>query len=104
MDVDPSESNDRQEPIITDNSCNARVEGNDELVNDLWRMRIEALFTSLDEAEHFGCTQPTKWQEILTNFLRMAHLYKPSDSYKICQGLNFYMFREFISEAEGQLV
>ena len=70
MDVDPPESDDRQEPIIMDDSRNARVEDNDdESVNDPWRMCVEALFTSLDEAERFSCVQPTKWQEILTNFL-----------------------------------
>ena len=54
MDVDPPESDDRQEPIVTDNSRNARVEGNDESVNDSWRMCIEALFTSLDEVSRYG--------------------------------------------------
>ena len=68
-DVDPPENDDRQEPIVTDDFRNARVEDEDELENDLWRMHVEALFTSLDEAEHFICIQPTKWQEILTNFL-----------------------------------
>ena len=48
MDVDPPENNDRQEPIVTDNSHNTRVEDKDELANDLWRMCIEALFTNLD--------------------------------------------------------
>ena len=104
MDVDPPENDNRQEPIVTDDFRNARVEDEDELENDLWRMHVEALCTSLDEAEHFICIQPTKWQEILTNFLRMAHLYKPSDSYKICQGLHTYMFGEVISEFEGLLV
>ena len=84
MDVDPPEDNDRQESIVNNDSCNTRVEDEDELVNDLWRMCIEALFTSLDKAEHFNRLQPTKWQEILMNFLRTVHLYKPSDSYKIC--------------------
>ena len=45
-----------------------------------------------------------KRQEILTNFLRTAHLYKPSDGYKICQGLHMYTFGEIISECEGLLV
>ena len=69
MDVDPPENNDRQEPIVTNNSRNARVEDEDKSVNDLWRMRVEALFTSLDKAEHFNWLQPMKRQEILTNFL-----------------------------------
>ena len=71
---------------------------------DLWRMHIEALFTSLNEAEHFSRIQPTKQQEILTNFLRTAHLYKPSDGYKICKGAHLYTFGEVISEFEGLLV
>ena len=69
MDVDPPENNDRQEPIVNDDSHNARVGDKDKSVNDTWRMHIEALFTSLDEAECFNCLQPTKWQEILMNFL-----------------------------------
>ena len=60
MDVDPPENNDRQEPIATDNSRNARVEDKDKSVNDLWRMRVEALFMSLDKAECFICVQPMK--------------------------------------------
>ena len=104
MDVDPPEDNDRQEPLATDDSRNARVEDEDESVNDLWRMRVEALFTSLDEAEHFIRLQPTKRQEILTNFLRMAHLYKPSDGYKIHRGPHWYTFGEIISESKGQLI
>ena len=74
MGVDPPENNNRQEPIMTDDSCNVRVEDKDESVNDPWRMHVEALFTSLDEAKHFNCLQPTKWQEILMNFLQTAHL------------------------------
>ena len=50
MDVDPPEDNDRQEPITTNDSHNTRVEEEDELENDSWRMRVKALFTSLDEA------------------------------------------------------
>ena len=69
MDVDPPESDNRQKLIITDDSCNARVEDNDELVNDSWKMCVEALFTSLNEAERFSHVQPMKWQEILMNFL-----------------------------------
>ena len=69
VDVDPPENNNRQEPIVNNNSCNVRAEDEDESVNNLWRMRVEALFTSLDEAECFNCLQPTKWQEILMNFL-----------------------------------
>ena len=53
MDVDPPEDNDKQEPIATDDSCSVRVKEEDESVNNSWRMRVEALFTSLDEAEHF---------------------------------------------------
>ena len=80
MDVDPPEDNDRQEPIATNDSHDVRVEDEDKSVNDLWRMRVEALCMSLDEAEHFSHLQPTKRQEILTNFLQTAHLYKPSDT------------------------
>ena len=69
MDVDPPVNTDRQEPIMTDNSHNARVEDEDESANDSWRMHIEALFTSLNKAEHFIHLQPTKRQEILMNFL-----------------------------------
>ena len=87
-----------------DSSHNVRVEDDNESVNDSWRMRVEALFTSLDKAEHFNCIQPTKCQEILMNFLWTAHLYKPSNGYKICQGVHFYMFREVISKFEGLLV
>ena len=104
MDVDPHENNDRQEPIITDNSHNTRVEDDNKSVNNLWRMHIEALFMSLDKAECFNCIQPTKWQEILMNFLQTAHLYKPSNSYKICQGVHFYTFGEVISKFKGLLV
>ena len=104
MDVDSPENNNRQEPIVIINSRDARAEDEDELVNDLWRMRVKALFTSLNEAEHFSCLQPMKWQEILTNFLQTAHLYKPLDSYKIKHGLHEYTFGEIISECEGMLV
>ena len=69
MEVDPPENNNRQEPIMTNNSHNARVEDKDKSVNDSWRMHVEALFTSLDKAEHFNCLQPTRWQENLMNFL-----------------------------------
>ena len=69
MAVDPPEDNDRQESIVNDDSHNARVEDEDESVNNLWRMRIKALFTSLDEAECFNQLQPMKQLEILTNFL-----------------------------------
>ena len=79
MDVDPPEDNDSQEPITTNNSRDARVEDEDESVNDSWRMRVEALCTSLDEAECFSCIQPTRRQEILTNFLQTAHLYRLLD-------------------------
>ena len=104
MDVDPPEDNNRQEPIATNDSHDARVEYEDESVNDLWRMRVKALFTSLDEAECFSCLQPTKRQEILTNFLQTAHLYKPSDGYKVKHGLHWYTFGEIISKFEGMLV
>ena len=50
-DVDPPGDNDRQEPIILDNSHSVEVDNNSpELANNLWKMHIEALFTSLDEA------------------------------------------------------
>ena len=75
MDVDPPEDNNRQEPITTNDSHDARVEDEDESVNDSWRMRVKALYTSLNEAKHFSCLQPTKRQKILTNFLQTAHLY-----------------------------
>ena len=81
MDVDPPEDNNRQEPIIVENSHNLGVDSNDpELASNLWKMHIEALFTSLDKAEWYKHAQPTKRQEILTNFLWTAHLYKPADS------------------------
>ena len=64
MDVDPPEDNDRQEPITTNDSRDVRVEDEDESVNDLWRMRVEALCTSLNEAERFSRLQLTRWQEI----------------------------------------
>ena len=38
------------------------------------------------------------------NFLQTAHLYKPSDGYKINRGLHLYTFWEIISECEGLLV
>ena len=104
MDVDPPENNNRQEPIVTNNSRNVRVEDEDKSANDSWRMCVEALFTSLDEAECFNCLQPMKQWEILTNFLRTMHLYKLSDSYKICQGLHSYTFGEVISKFEGLLI
>ena len=100
MDVDPPENNDRQEPITTDDSRNDE----DESVNNSWKMCVEALFTSLDEAECFSHLQPTKWQEILMNFLQTAHLYKLSDGYKINCGPHLYTFGEVISECEGLLV
>ena len=81
-----------------------RVEDEDELVNDLWRMRVKALYTSLNKAECFSCLQLTKQQEILTNFLQTVHLYKLSDSYKINHGPHSYTFREVISKCEGLLV
>ena len=54
MDVDSPEDNDRQEPIATNDSRDARVEDEDESVNNSWRMRVEALCMSLDEAECFS--------------------------------------------------
>ena len=104
MDVDPPEDNDRQEPIATNDSRKARVEEEDKLVNNSWRVQVEALFTSLDEAVQFSRLQPTRRQQILTNFLQTAHLYKPSDGYKINHGLRAYTFGEIISECEGMLV
>ena len=104
MDVDPPENNDRQEPITNSNPRNVGVKEEDELVNDSWRMRVKALFTSLDEADRFSRLQLTRKQEILTNFLQTAHLYKPSDSYKINHSLRAYTFGEIISECEGMLV
>ena len=104
MDVDPPENSDRQEPITIINSRDVRAEDEDELVNDSWRMRVEALFMSLDEAECFSRLQLTKRQEILTNFLQTAHLYKLSDGYKIKHGLISYTFREIVSKCEGMLV
>ena len=69
MDVDPPEDNNRQESIMNNNSCNARVEDEDKSAKDSWRMHVEALFTSLDEAVCFNWLQPTKRQEIQMNFL-----------------------------------
>ena len=84
-DIDPHEDNDRQEPIILDSSHNVGVDDNDpESVNDSWKMHVEALCMSLDEAEWYKHAQPTKRQEILMNFLWMVHFYKLADSYKIC--------------------
>ena len=60
MDVDPPGDSDRREPIATNDSRDVRVEDEDELVNDLWRMRVEALCTSLDEAERFSRIQDRK--------------------------------------------
>ena len=61
MDVDSPGDNDRQEPIILDSSHNMGVDDNNpELVNDLWKMCIKALFTSLDEAEQYKHTQLQK--------------------------------------------
>ena len=104
MDVGPPEDNDRQEPIATNDFHNARVEDEDESVNDSWRMQVEALTMSLNEAKCFSHLQPTKQQEILTNFLWTAHLYKLSDGYKIRHGLHMYIFGEIISEFEAMLV
>ena len=101
MDVDPPEDDDRQEPIVTNNSHDARVEDEDESVNDSWRMRVEALCTSLDKAKHFSHIQPMRWQEILMNFLQTAHLYKPLDSYKMKFGIHICTFGEIISECNG---
>ena len=85
MDVDPPGDNNRQEPIILDSSHNVGVDDNDpESVNDSWKMHVEALCMSLDEAEWYKHAQPTKRQEILMNFLWMVHFYKLADSYKIC--------------------
>ena len=67
MDVDPPD--DRQEPMAMDSSRNARVEDDNKSVNNLWRMCIKSLFTSLDEAKCFSCIQPTKRREILMNLL-----------------------------------
>ena len=104
MDVDPPEDDDRQEPIVTNDSHDARVEDEDKLVNNPWRMRVEALCMSLDEAEHFSRIQPTRQQGILTNFLQTAHLYKPLDGYKMKFGIHICTFGEIISECEGILV
>ena len=38
------------------------------------------------------------------NFLQTAHLYKPSDGYKMKFGLHLYTFGEIVSECEGILV
>ena len=54
-----------------------------ELADNSWKTCIEALFTSLDEAECMKSIQPNKQKEILMNFLRMAHIYKPSDGCQI---------------------
>ena len=73
-------------------------------MNDSWRMRVEALHMSLDEAECFSRLQPTRRQEILTNFLQTAHLYRPLDGYKMKFGVRICTFGEIISECEGILV
>jgi len=54
-----------------------------ELADNLWMTCIEALFTSLDEAECMKNVQPNKQKEILMNFLRMVHIYKLSNRCKI---------------------
>jgi len=58
---------------------------------------------SLNEAECMKSIQLNKQQEILTNFLRTAHIYKLSDGYKIQRGTHDYTFGEVISEVEGML-
>ena len=90
MDVDPPENNNRQEPITNSDPRNMGVKEEDEWVNDSWRMRVKALFTSLDEVDRFSHLQLTRRQEILMNFLQTMHLYKPSDGYKINHSLQAY--------------
>ena len=82
MDGSPSGNHDRRESIVLDRPHNVRSEES-ELANNLWMTHIEALFMSLDEAECMKSVQLNKKQEILTNFLRMAHIYKPSNRCKI---------------------
>ena len=102
MDRSPSGNHDRQESIVPDRPHDVRSEDS-KLANNLWVTCIEALFTSFDEAEHMKSVQPNKQQEILTNFLRTAHIYKPSDGYRIRRGTHHYTFGEVISEVEGML-
>jgi len=78
MDESPSGNHNRQESAIPDVRS-----GDSELADNSWTTCIEALFASLDEAEHMKSVQPNKQKEILTNFLRMAHIYKPSNGCKI---------------------
>ena len=63
-------------------------------------MRVEALCTSLDEAKRFSRLQLTRQQEILTNFLQTAHLYKPLDGYKMKFGIHICTFGEIIFECK----
>ena len=81
-----------------------RIEEEDESVNDSWRMRVEALHRSLDKAKCFSRLQLMRQQEILTNFLKTVHLYKPLDGYKMKFGIHMCTFREIISKCEGILV
>jgi len=98
----PSGNHDRRESIILDRPHDVRSEES-ELANNLWMTCIEALFASLDEAKCMKSVQPNKQQEILTNFLRTAHIYKPSDGCKIQRGTRHYTFGEVISKFEGML-
>ena len=78
----PSEDNDRREPIVEDRSHVVRSDST-ELVDNSWITCIKALLMSLDEAEHMKSVQSNKQKEILMNFLRTAHIYKPSDGCQI---------------------
>ena len=57
----------------------------------------------LDEAEDMGNIQPNRQQKIPMNFLRMAHVYKPSDRYWIWHGIWYYTFGEVMPKVEGLL-
>ena len=53
------------------------------LEDNLWKTGVETLFMSLNEAEDMRDIQLNRQQEILMNFLRKVHIYKPSDGYWI---------------------
>ena len=102
MDENPSGNYNRQESTIPDRAHSVRPD-NAELADNSWKTRVKTLFTSLDEAEGMRDIQPNRQQEILMNFLRTVHLYKPSDGYWIWHGIQYYSFREVVSEVKGLL-
>ena len=59
------------------------------LADNLWKVPVETLFMSLNEAEGMRDIQPNRQ-------LRMAHLYKLSDGYRIWHGIQYYSFGEVV--------